>query len=60
MIKNTSKNSDVVVKLTDFDREILREIIRMEKANIGVFSLPNKQEQDKYQKSLERLDKQFA
>jgi len=54
------KNEENIVRVSGSEREVLREIIKSEKANIQVFGLPNKQEQLKYERVLERLDGKFA
>jgi hypothetical protein len=60
MDKKMDKAKEDIVKVSSSEREILREIIKSEKANVQVFNLPNKQEQVRYEKVLERLDGKFA
>lgn len=48
------------VRVSGSEREILREIIKSEKANVRVFNLSDKQEQIRYERALERLDGKFA
>jgi hypothetical protein len=42
------------------EKEILREIVKSEKANLRIFSLPNKQENNKYERILKSLDNKLA
>lgn len=58
--KKVNKDKVNVVKVSSSEREILRDFIKSEQANIKVFNLPSKQEQVKYEKVLERLDGKFA
>lgn len=54
------KENDFNVVITVPEKELLREIIKSEKANVSVFGLPDRNQQVKYQKMLDHLDGKFA
>jgi len=49
-----------MIKVSGSERELLREMVRSERATIQVFNLSNKQEQTKYERTLDRLDGKLA
>jgi len=52
-------NKSEGVRVSDRERDILQELIKSEKANLRVFSLPSKKEQAVYERILEGLDRKF-
>ncbi len=59
MNKKYPKNAQDI-RVSDKEREILLEIVRSEKANLQVFSLPNKRENKEYKELLSSLDSKLA
>jgi len=60
-ITNSRKMSkENMIKVSGSERELLREMVRSERATIQVFNLSNKQEQTKYERTLDRLDGKLA
>ncbi|MCL5008833.1 MAG: hypothetical protein M1400_00635 [Patescibacteria group bacterium] len=54
------KKDKKVIKVSGVEREILREIVRSEKANIRVFNLQNKSEHNRYERTLQSLDNKLS
>ena len=52
------KNTEI--KISKKEKEILKEIVQSEKANLEVFSLPNKRENEKYKNILGRLNNKLS
>jgi hypothetical protein len=61
-IKNMmNKNKkDVVIRISDFEKELIRELVKSEKANLEVFSLPKRKENIHYENVLKKLDLKLA
>jgi hypothetical protein len=50
---------DNLIKISPPEKEVLREIIHTERENLRVFNLSNKDEQIRYEKLLDRIDKKL-
>lgn len=60
MSSKLQNKEDWEIKVSEKEKEILREIVRSEKASLQIFSLPSKKENNKYQKLLNRLDSKLT
>lgn len=54
------KNNHVILKVSHSEKEILKEMISSERANVKVFGLPNRHQQIKYEKLLDGLVMKFT
>ena len=48
------------IKISQQEKEILKEIVQSEKASLEIFSLPNKKENEKYKNILGRLNNKLS
>lgn len=55
MAKSKDKKNDSI-DISGAEKEVLREMVQSERANLNIFGLSNREEQSKYERVLKRLD----